>query len=328
MAQPFHIAGAAAGPVFGRHSGGTNLIRDLFHKALSTMDLGRAEHALTIWNLVHSVTPNLIDLVYSVRHWIRVLFTSTVTVSDTDELHGHVLGWLEEKQLRNRFIREYTAQTSITVMAKRTPEYRSRLKHINYKPNFNVMWFFYRWNLIVVTRDTGRTSATESANSGYLGRYNMYYNHHQFDPVAHTMNKATRESVTITCLGWSTKPIRGFLEACHERAEAQTQNMVPVQRHQGGCWDVLVMKPFRPLDTIYLQDDVKKNLLDDIEKYLDPERRRFYNQNGIPYRRGYLLHGPPGCGKSSMSMALAGHFGLTLFVINCADVVGTLPRAG
>ena len=33
----------------------------------------------------------------------------------------------------------------------------------------------------------------------------------------------------------------------------------------------------------------------------------WYHERGIPYRRGYLLHGPPGCGKSSFIYALAGH---------------------
>lgn len=315
MAQPFHVAGAAAEPLFGRRGGSTNLIRDFFHKALSTMDLGRAEHALTIWNLVHSVTPNLIDLIHSVRHWIRAFFTSAVTVTDNDELHGHVLGWLEAKQLRSRFTREYTAQTNFDVTARRTPgQRRPGFKFISYNPKFNAMWFFYRWNLLVVTRKAKHASSGEGLDRGY-------WNRRKFD----TPPKKAKETMTITCLGWSINPIRNFFQACEEMAEAHMQNLVPVEHTKGGSWHLLIMKPFRPLDTIYLEEDVKKKLLGDIEKYLDPDRRRFYHRNGIPYRRGYLLHGPPGCGKSSLSLALAGHFGLPLFVVDCTNVSGTLP---
>lgn len=38
---------------------------------------------------------------------------------------------------------------------------------------------------------------------------------------------------------------------------------------------------------------------------LDPYKVFIYCLEGIPYRRGYLLYGPPGSGKSSFIQALA-----------------------
>lgn len=40
---------------------------------------------------------------------------------------------------------------------------------------------------------------------------------------------------------------------------------------------------------------------------------------GIPYRRGYLLHGPPGCGKSSFITALAGELERGICVLNLSE---------
>ena len=37
---------------------------------------------------------------------------------------------------------------------------------------------------------------------------------------------------------------------------------------------------------------------------------------GIPYRRGYLMHGPPGCGKSSFIYALAGHLSFDICMLS------------
>lgn len=40
---------------------------------------------------------------------------------------------------------------------------------------------------------------------------------------------------------------------------------------------------------------------------------------GIPYRRGYLLYGPPGCGKSSFITALAGELNFGICVLNLSE---------
>lgn len=40
---------------------------------------------------------------------------------------------------------------------------------------------------------------------------------------------------------------------------------------------------------------------------------------GVPYRRIYLLEGPPGTGKSSFAQAISGHLGLSLCFVNVSD---------
>ena len=40
---------------------------------------------------------------------------------------------------------------------------------------------------------------------------------------------------------------------------------------------------------------------------------------GIPYRRGYLLHGPPGCGKTSFSLVLASELNLNICILNLSQ---------
>ncbi len=40
---------------------------------------------------------------------------------------------------------------------------------------------------------------------------------------------------------------------------------------------------------------------------------------GIPYRRGYLLHGPPGSGKTSFIQALAGSLSYNICLLNLSE---------
>lgn len=41
--------------------------------------------------------------------------------------------------------------------------------------------------------------------------------------------------------------------------------------------------------------------------------------SGIPYRRGYLLHGPPGSGKTSFIQALAASLGYDICLLNLSE---------
>lgn len=74
------------------------------------------------------------------------------------------------------------------------------------------------------------------------------------------------------------------------------------------------------MDTVVLPENVKADFLNDVAEYLDPDTLAWYADRGVPYRRGYLLHGRPGTGKSSLSFAAAGHFNLDIYVLNLANV--------
>ena len=55
-------------------------------------------------------------------------------------------------------------------------------------------------------------------------------------------------------------------------------------------------------------------IADDFTRFLGS--RAWYMDRGIPYRRGYLLHGAPGSGKTSFITALAGELGFDICVLN------------
>lgn len=60
----------------------------------------------------------------------------------------------------------------------------------------------------------------------------------------------------------------------------------------------------RPIDTVVLDSGVSEKIIADVREFINTPS--WYSERGIPYRRGYLLYGPPGCGKTSYITALAG----------------------
>ncbi|KAK0548434.1 Complex III assembly protein translocase and chaperone [Tilletia horrida] len=78
-------------------------------------------------------------------------------------------------------------------------------------------------------------------------------------------------------------------------------------------------QPRRPreLDSVVLHRGVKEELVNDVDTFM--RSGTWYADRGIPYRRGYLLYGPPGSGKSSLISALAGYHNLNICLLSLSD---------
>lgn len=85
-------------------------------------------------------------------------------------------------------------------------------------------------------------------------------------------------------------------------------------------WGAKVKLRPRPLESIFLRDGVLDDLVNDVKWFLSNEQ--WYVQRGIPYRRGYLLYGPPGNGKSSTIKAIASEVKLDVCVISLGGMMG------
>ncbi|GAB0137469.1 hypothetical protein EsDP_00005733 [Epichloe bromicola] len=91
-------------------------------------------------------------------------------------------------------------------------------------------------------------------------------------------------------------------------------------RHDHSMWQQVARRPVRPMRTVVLDHEEKHAVLADMNEYLHPATPKWYASRGIPLRRGYLLHGPPGTGKTSFSFSCAGVFGVDIYVISLQDI--------
>ncbi|KAG0259261.1 hypothetical protein DFQ27_004168 [Actinomortierella ambigua] len=132
------------------------------------------------------------------------------------------------------------------------------------------------------------------------------------------MAGAPIENITISTLGRSREIIQTLImEAQHKFVDRDKARTVIFAADQYGAWRRTKSRPKRPLDTIVMDPKLKNYIVDDAKEFFASES--WYAERGLPFRRGLLLYGSPGTGKTSFIHALAGELGLNIYVINLSN---------
>jgi chaperone BCS1 len=108
-----------------------------------------------------------------------------------------------------------------------------------------------------------------------------------------------------------------FYEAMQSTLSNHTDVLRIYTTRQWGGWQLALAKTKRPFQSVILDKNMAENLLQDATNFL--KRKDWYSQKGIPFRRGYLLYGLPGTGKSSFVSALASKLNLNICVLDLSS---------
>ncbi|CVK85159.1 uncharacterized protein FMAN_02065 [Fusarium mangiferae] len=135
--------------------------------------------------------------------------------------------------------------------------------------------------------------------------------------------QSNRIEYTLSCFGNSAEPIRKVLQTSmdivfkHERDKTSVWH--PRYQSPSPEWTRLALRASRPAETLAIDSKILSNTLDDINEYLRADAMEHYHTKGIPYRRGYLFHGPQGTGKTSLVHVIASVFELPIFCLRLCD---------
>ncbi|KAI1809692.1 BCS1 N terminal-domain-containing protein [Poronia punctata] len=275
----------------------------------------------------------------SVSAWVEKYFMSVVDIRNDDEVYNIMMAWVASQGF-SQGSRKFVANTKLSSRnwymwrwdededeeddddlddddRQRSLEKKKKKKDLSYTPSMGKHYFWYRGRLLIFRRTVDREQ------SGF-------------------MMVSEREEISISCYGRNPQILKDLLLEAREKFLKKDEYRTQIYRGVNNSaarsfnWQQCMSRASRPFSTVILGEKTKKELIDDISDYLNPATRRWYANRGIPYRRGYLLHGPPGTGKSSLSLAVAGLFAMRIYIVSLnsvdateealADLFAQLPR--
>ncbi|XP_050456737.1 mitochondrial chaperone BCS1 [Cataglyphis hispanica] len=126
------------------------------------------------------------------------------------------------------------------------------------------------------------------------------------------------ETVQLTAFGRDKSIYFNILEEARQMALKEHEGKTIMYTAMGSEWRQFGhARKKRPLESVVLDTGISERIINDCREFID--KPSWYSERGIPYRRGYLLYGPPGCGKSSYITALAGELERGICVLNLSE---------
>ena len=105
------------------------------------------------------------------------------------------------------------------------------------------------------------------------------------------------------------------IKKIYDKYKKKKKDTIRIFYYKKDYWSLLSKSPKRPINTIYLVKDQKEKMIQEIQSFFSEDMRNTYLSFGIPYKSVWMIHGPPGSGKTTTIKALASELDCDLFIL-------------
>jgi len=231
--------------------------------------------------------------------WLQRKFIVVATFNNTDESYQWLLSYLADHPMATSTSR-FTIATDLSGKPGQTrvdedAGYGIYLPRVFFIPSAGRHFFWFKNRLLWLSKEQAQRQAGSSSGPGL-----------------------PTEVIKIASIGRSRDILEDLIQEAQRKYVEKEKGRTVIFASDGyGNWRRTRSRPVRPLDTIVLDSGLKSWILADVIEFLGSEK--WYADRGIPYRRGYLLYGYPGTGKTSFITSLAGELRLNIYVISLAN---------
>lgn len=174
----------------------------------------------------------------------------------------------------DKFSRNFTYQTETKWDDE---EWTSETKHHGLTAGYGTHLGFYKRHLVIVERFLDDGNNTEKF----------------------------KEHLVVTFITRTKQIVRDFTVEVAKAAGNNIESFdnVPVHINGGSYWQRMGKMPLRSMESVFSHDDAGHKLVDAIRAF--EAKKEEHHRLGLPHHLGIMLHGEPGCGKSSLIHAAA-----------------------
>ncbi|CAI2177070.1 16292_t:CDS:2 [Funneliformis geosporum] len=104
----------------------------------------------------------------------------------------------------------------------------------------------------------------------------------------------------------------------HKEDQKKMKGRSRYERNDCGWEYVQTLSSIRGLDTVALDEPLELLLSKELETFVND--KSFYERIGMPYRRGILLYGKPGTGKTSLVNAISSQLSRDIYYLNLKNI--------